>query len=379
MSYKLHQKLNVGGMAELWVATKEGADTFKKACAIKVIRSDLGDRDDFARMFMAEAKILSNMNHANIMPVMDLTMIDHSPAIVMDLNIGGDLNQIFRQCFDAGALIPIPMLLYVVASVAQGLHYAHNFKDPMTGQPLDVVHRDISPGNILLGVDGKVRVSDFGIAKAANRGFETDAGQVKGKYVYMSPEQLQNKTLDHRSDIFSLGVVLWEGLAGRFRFGQLPELAIYEKLAQAPRFESLLDLNPNVSAALNDVVMKCLSVDPHQRYRTAADLARDLHRQLMSEFSSFTPEKLGKFVERLLKSQVDQIQQMLQKALAVGADRSDWVPSQPLQMSVAKDPVEPKTPVSQLASQEVLKVVRSTPSQTSQRRFYRQLGLALIR
>jgi serine/threonine protein kinase len=316
MAYTLHQKFNAGGMADLWLATKEGPDGFKKVCAVKVIRSDLGDRDDFARMFLAEAKILSNMSHANIMPVMDLTTIEQSPAIVMDLNIGGDLNQIFRQSFDSGALIPIPMLLHVIASVAQGLHYAHNFKDPVTGQALAVVHRDISPGNILLAIDGKVRLSDFGIAKAQNRGFETDVGQIKGKYTYMSPEQLQNKSLDHRSDLFSLGVVLWEGLAGRFRFDQLPEVAIYEKLSHAPEFESLLELNANVSTSLNDIVIKCLKSDPSQRYRTAGDLARDLERQLITEYASFSPEKLGRFVERSLKSQVERIQQTLQQALS---------------------------------------------------------------
>jgi serine/threonine protein kinase len=316
MSYKLQQKINSGGMAELWIATKEGSEGFKKACAVKIIRSDLSDREDFAKMFMAEAKILSNMTHANIMHVMDLTTIDQSPAIVMDLNIGGDLGQIYRQSFDAGALIPIPMLLYVIASVAQGLHYAHNFKDPMTGQLMAVVHRDISPGNILLSVDGKVRLSDFGVAKAANRGFETDVGQIKGKYSYMSPEQLQNKSLDHRSDLFSLGVVLWEGLAGRFRFHQLPDLAIYEKLAQFPQFESLLDINSNVSAALNEIVSKCLATDPGMRYRSALELARDLEKQLNDEFSSFSPEKLGKFVERSLKSQVDLTQNILRQALS---------------------------------------------------------------
>jgi serine/threonine-protein kinase len=315
MSYTLHKKINSGGMADLWFATKDGLEGFKRALAVKVIRSDFMDRDDFAQMFTAEAKMLSNMNHANIMPVIDLTTIDKSPALVMELNIGGDLSQIFRHSFDAGALIPIPMLMHIVSCIAQGLDYAHNFKDPLSGQALGVVHRDISPGNILLATDGKVRLSDFGIAKAANRGFETAVGQIKGKYAYMSPEQLRNKALDRRSDVFSLGVVLWEGLAGRFRFGSLPEFSIHEQLISDPVFQDLTKINENVSVALNEVVMKCLRPDPNERYRRAVDLARDLDRQLALEFSSFTPEKLGRYVERSLKNQVDEFLIFLRQAL----------------------------------------------------------------
>lgn len=328
MAYTLHKKINSGGMADLWFATKDGLEGFQKALAVKVIRSDFMDRDDFAQMFTAEAKMLSNMNHANIMTVIDLTTIDNSPALVMELNIGGDLSQIFHNSFDAGALIPIPMLMHIVSCIAQGLDYAHNFKDPLSGQYLGVVHRDISPGNILLATDGKVRLSDFGIAKAANRGFETAVGQIKGKYAYMSPEQLRNKALDHRSDVFSLGVVLWEGLAGRFRFGSLPEFTIHEQLINDPVFEDLTKINENVSVGLNEVVMKCLRPNPNERYRRAVDLARDLDSQLLLEFSSFTPEKLGRYVERSLKNQVDEFMILLRQALV---ERGS--PAQPNQMS----------------------------------------------
>lgn len=376
MSYTLHQKINAGGMADLWLATKGGADNFKKVLAIKVIRSDMGDRADFTRMFLAEAKILSNMSHANIMPVIDLTTIEHSPAIVMELNVGGDLSQIFHHSFGAGAFIPTPMILHIIWAVANGLHYAHSFKDPLSGQPLQIIHRDISPGNILLAVDGNVRLSDFGIAKASNRGFETTVGQIKGKYAYMSPEQLQNKPLDHRSDLFSLGVVLWEGLAGRFRFESTSDLDMYEKLSQPPNFENLSDLNPDVSKSLNQIVMKCLSPNPDQRYRNAAELARDLQRHMLTEFSSFSHEKLGKFVERSLKNQVEQLQTLIQRSLTQATPRADAIqasterasseaPSSKASQTPAKsEPSKPSRPSLEASSDSKASQASARPEQS---------------
>jgi serine/threonine protein kinase len=315
MAYKLVKTLNRGGMADMWLGVSEGPDGFMNPWAIKLVRSDYAHRQDFEQMFAVEAKMLSKMHHPNILGIHEYVPLEGLPAIVMDLNIGADLGQLYRNLFESNSFLPVPMLLYVGAEIAKALHYAHTYRDPVTREPSPIIHRDVSCGNILVSVEGLVRLADFGIAKARDRGFETAVGQIKGKYSYMSPEQLQNKTLDGRSDIFSLGIVLWEGLAGKFRFHGLSDADIHSVLAQPPQFPDLKSLNPTVTDGLQDIIRKALQENPEHRFTSALELSRALEKILVLEYGDFSPEKLGYFVEKSQRGSVQELRDQISKAL----------------------------------------------------------------
>jgi serine/threonine protein kinase len=216
--YTLLRRIAVGGMAEVYVAKTGGVAGFEKLVALKVIHPRLSEDEHFTQMLVEEAKIAVLLTHVNIAQTFDLGKIDDTYFIAMEFIEGADAYRVMRRCTELRKAIPIDVATFIVAEMCSGLDYAHRKRDPDSGQPLDIVHRDISPQNVLISSAGEVKIVDFGIAKAASRSTQTEVGVIKGKYYYMSPEQAWGDPMDHRSDVFSTGVVLYELLTGRMLY-----------------------------------------------------------------------------------------------------------------------------------------------------------------
>lgn len=272
--YELMELIATGGMAEVYKARMSGVEGFQKIVAIKRILSHLTDNDEFVTMFIDEAKLAAQLQHPNIIHIYDLGKIERSYYIAMEFIDGKDLRSILRELEENGRKMPLPLALFIVSRLAAALDYAHRKKD-LQGRDMALVHRDVSPQNVLISFDGEIKLCDFGIAKAAVKASQTRVGALKGKLQYMSPEQAWGKGIDHRSDIFSLGLVLYELVTDRKGFTGDSELSILEQ-ARTPRLPRVRDLDPNIPEEVEQVVLKALQEHPDKRYQTARDMASDL-------------------------------------------------------------------------------------------------------
>ncbi|HEX6835558.1 MAG TPA: serine/threonine-protein kinase, partial [Polyangia bacterium] len=216
-SYQLLSQLAVGGMAEIYIARTHGVGGFEKLVALKVIHPNFSADPDFVQMLVDEAKLSVQLTHANIVQTFDLGRVDEQYYIAMELIDGIDLYKLLRRASEHEIDFPFEVAAFIAAEVAQGLDYAHRKRDAR-GRPLKIVHRDVSPQNVLVSFDGEVKIVDFGIAKAALRGQQTAAGVIKGKYYYMSPEQAWGDPIDARTDIFSAGILLYEMIVGQMLY-----------------------------------------------------------------------------------------------------------------------------------------------------------------
>jgi serine/threonine protein kinase len=295
--YQLLDRVAVGGMAEVFKAKRAGVEGFEKTVALKRILPHLSDNKEFVDMFVDEAKMVAGLTHPNIAQIFDLGKIDKSYFIAMEYVHGRDLRTIMKRAREKGLRMPLDLSLRVVSQVCAALEYAHRKKDER-GKPMGIVHRDVSPQNILLSFEGDVKLVDFGIAKAATKASSTDRGALRGKLLYMSPEQAWGRPIDRRSDVFSLGIVLYEMVTETKPFlGPGTELTILELVRQclvtAPR-----ELNPRVPEALDRVVMKALARDPADRYQDAGQMQRGLER-FLRERPPVTARDLARFLELL--------------------------------------------------------------------------------
>ena len=279
--YEILERIAAGGMAELYKAKRTGVEGFQKIVAIKKILPHLADDEEFVTMFADEAKLAAQLNHPNIIHIYDLGKIQAGGYfIAMEYVDGRDLRAIQQSGRDLGVPLPVPLAVYVASKVASALDYAHRRRDA-DGHELNIVHRDVSPQNILISYEGDIKLCDFGIAKAASKASKTQSGALKGKIQYMSPEQAWGKPIDRRSDLFSLGVVLHEMLTGERLFGGDTDINVLEKVRSAevvPPSQS----NPEVPQNLDAVVLKALAKEPDDRYANASDLLRDLDSVLYS-------------------------------------------------------------------------------------------------
>ena len=273
-NYLLVEKLGTGGMAEIWKAKMQGVEGFQKLVAIKRILPQFSHNQDFTTMFIDEAKLAAQLSHRNIVHIYDLGKLEDSYFIAMEYVEGTDLRRVNMALRERGDRMPVPLALFILSQMASALDYAHKRRDG-DGRDLNIVHRDVSPQNILLAKDGEVKICDFGIAKAASKASHTRAGSLKGKLQYMSPEQAWGKTVDYRSDIFSLGVVLYEMLAGKHLFEGDSELSILEKVRH-PKVEAPSQFLPGLPKVIDDIVMKALQEEPDDRYTDAGHLFREL-------------------------------------------------------------------------------------------------------
>jgi len=274
--YQILKRLAAGGMAELFLARTTGIQGFQKVFALKRILPQLADNEDFVEMFLREAKLAATLEHPNIVHVSDFGKADDDYFFVMSYVHGRDLLSVLRAAAKKGKRIPIDCAIAISLGTCAGLHYAHEHKG-FDGKPLGLVHRDVSPTNVLVSYDGNVKIVDFGIAKAAAQNVNTRAGVRKGKASYMSPEQCRGASIDRRSDIWSIGVVLWEMVTMARLFKADNELAIMHKILHEVPPE-LRDMDPQAPGGLQEIIDKCLAHEPSQRYQTARELQQDLER-----------------------------------------------------------------------------------------------------
>lgn len=307
--YTLIDRIAVGGMAEIFLARQAGLEGFEKLIVIKRIRPHLSKQSSFVKMFLNEAKLAAQLNHPNIVQIYDLGKIGESYFIAMEYIFGRDMRRIIPKADSMGIPFPMVYALKIASSVCEGLYYAHQ-KTDLYGNPLNIVHRDITPENIFVSFDGTVKVLDFGIAKAANQIEQTRAGEIKGKLSYMSPEQCMGKPLDQRSDLFSLGVVLYEWLTGFKLFTGESEVAILKSITEGKIYRPSY-FKADIPEGVENILMKALEKDRDRRYQTAWDFQYDLD-QFLSQYE-FTPSNihLSNFLKQLFFDELEDEKQRL--------------------------------------------------------------------
>ncbi|RKG83571.1 PEGA domain-containing protein [Corallococcus sp. CA049B] len=293
--YLLLERVNVGGMAEVFIAKAFGVEGFERILAIKKILPTMAEDDEFITMFIDEARISVQLNHANIVHIHELGKHEDTYFIAMEYVAGRDVRTLLERYRRRKEIMPTAQAVFIVSKMCEGLDYAHRKKDAR-GQDLHIIHRDVSPQNILVSYEGEVKIIDFGIAKAANRSQKTQAGILKGKFGYMSPEQVRGMPIDRRSDIFAVGVLLYEMLTGEKLFVGESDFSTLEKVRNAdiplPR-----EFNPNISAGLEKVVLKALAREPEDRYQWASDLQEDLMRFLLAGDAIYSSKHLSGFMK----------------------------------------------------------------------------------
>jgi TonB family protein len=295
--YVIEEHIATGGMADVYKARMMGMEGFQKTVAIKRILSNLTDSDEFVRMFIDEAKLAAQLNHNNIIHIYDLGKVDRSHYIAMEYIEGRDLRSILEECRESDLKMPIELAIYVTNLLASALDYAHKKRD-FDNRALGLVHRDVSPQNVLISYDGDVKLCDFGIAKAASKASQTRAGALKGKLQYMSPEQAWGKDIDHRSDLFSLGLVLFEMLTNEKVFSGTSELSVLEQVRD-PIITAPSMKNSEVDSEVDRVIFLALNADREERYQSAEDMKRDLERIVKKKGWSADRSTLVTFLDGL--------------------------------------------------------------------------------
>jgi serine/threonine protein kinase len=274
----LLDRIGAGGMAEVFRAVAHGPEGFQRTFVLKRIRADQSSSPAFVEMFVNEARISALLDHQNIVQTYDFGQVDGCYFITMEYLRGRDLGAVLRVLRAREEALDPALAAFVAEAVATGLAYAHALEGP-GGEPLDIVHRDVSPANIMLLRSGGVKLLDFGVAKIngdLQAGENTATGVCKGKLPYLAPEQVRNQPLDARADVFALGVVLWEALTGRRLFLDTNDFQTMKNVMERP-IPPPSTLRPDMPTALDFVVVRALERDPDQRYQSAKAMAEDLH------------------------------------------------------------------------------------------------------
>jgi serine/threonine-protein kinase len=314
--YRVVDEIGVGGMASVHLARADGPGGFQKWVAIKRIHRHLAEDEQFIRMFLDEARIAARISHPNVAQVFDLGKQRDTYWIAMEYLHGEPLREIMRSVEEAGAPpMGAQIAAKVIADSAEGLHAAHELRDK-DGRLLNLVHRDVTPHNLFLTYDGAVKVVDFGIAKVTGRLSTTRAGTLKGKLAYMSPEQVQGIAIDRRTDIFALGVVLWELTTGRRLFRMDSDLETLERVQACvvPPPSSIVD---NYPVELESIVMRALAKDPNKRFPSAREMSRALQQYVMRAGAFVGPEEIGAYVKHVLSDRFQKREAHLQWAAEV--------------------------------------------------------------
>jgi len=319
--YLLLERINVGGMAEVFIAKAFGVEGFERILAIKKILPTMAEDEEFITMFIDEARISVQLNHANIVHIHELGKHDDAYFIAMEYVAGRDVRTILERYRRRKEIMPTAQAVFIASKLCDGLDYAHRKKDAR-GQDLHIIHRDVSPQNVLISYEGEVKVIDFGIAKAANRSQKTQAGILKGKFGYMSPEQVRGMPIDRRSDIFAVGVLLYEMLTGEKLFVGESDFSTLEKVRNAdvplPR-----EFNPNIPAGLEKVVLKALARETEDRYQWGSDLAEDLMRFLLAGDAIYSSKHLSSYMKEAFAE--DMLREAEKMERYAGIERPDQI------------------------------------------------------
>ncbi|MBK7860787.1 MAG: serine/threonine protein kinase [Archangiaceae bacterium] len=299
--YQIDRPLAVGGMAELYLARAHGIEGFEKQVALKRIRADLAHDGANVRMFLDEARLAAGLHHSHIAQVFDIGQDDGSYYFTLEYIDGHDVRQLKLAAAARGELIPVEHTLTIALAVTAALSYAHEHKDA-EGRPLQLVHRDVSPSNVLVSYNGEVKLVDFGIAKVSRRSEVTRVGTLKGKSDYMAPEQWKGEPVDQRTDLFSLGVMLYELTTGTRPFTAETDFALGQRVCteDAPRPSSRV---AGYSPALEEIVLRALAREPAARYQTAAAMLQELEALVRDERLNVSALGLKTYLQRLLPPQ----------------------------------------------------------------------------
>ncbi|MBN1115502.1 MAG: serine/threonine protein kinase, partial [Oligoflexia bacterium] len=301
--YYLLDKIAVGGMAEIWRAKTIGMEGFERVVAIKCILPSYTQNPEFNAMFVDEARIASTLNHSNIVRITNFGVIDDKYYHEMEFVDGRNMRQVLQKCQSARAGLPIDSSCYIISEILKGLHYAHMKYDPVTNQSLNIIHRDMSPQNIMVSFEGEVKIIDWGIAKAKGKMEETRAGILKGKFGYMSPEQANGDTLDKRTDIFSVSTVFYEMLTGERLFLSDNELNTLKKIQQC-NFPPPSRIEPGIDKELESIVLKGLEKDRNKRYQQSIEMHEALVHYLYKHYPSYTCSKLAKYIKDMFSTEI---------------------------------------------------------------------------
>lgn len=354
--YLLMEKLATGGMAQLFRAKIIGVQGFEKFIAIKQILPHLAEEKELISSFIDEAKLAALLNHQDVVQIYDFGNVEGSYFITMEYLFGKDLRMIANKSKEKGLPLRLEQCLYITSRICSGLDYAHKLKD-FQGKPLNIIHRDISPQNVIITYEGHVKIVDFGIAKARSQSTITQVGMIKGKVAYMSPEQAAGKTIDHRSDIFPTGILLYEMLSGKRMFtgDTLQILAKVRRAEFEPPEAAISDLPPKLYRILHLALAK----EPEQRYQSCGEMLADLE-ECMVEFSLRpTARGLAQYMKELFKEDIAAEEQVMREAAEAAAPAPEETkPARevPAAEKPAEKPIEePAVKVEEAAAQKLKK------------------------
>ena len=323
--YYLLKKLAAGGMGEIFLARQQGPAGFEKILVVKKVLAHLTENKEFVELFLGEARLAARMNHRNIVQVFELGEHQGSYFIAMEYVAGRTLREVIDAAARKKEKLPAEICRSIAEQICDGASYAHNLTD-VSGRALNIIHRDLNPQNVLISYTGDVKIIDFGIAKSDISTVKTEAGMIKGKFVYMSPEQSLAKRLDKRSDIFAIGISLYEMLTG---------INPFQKANIASTLEAVQRYDPSppsqfdrAHAPFDAIVAKALAKDRNWRYADAAEMQDDLRRIVVPR----SPERLGQLMVRLFRLQLDAEQQLLEDPEAAAR----LMPARPAPTAIAK-------------------------------------------
>jgi eukaryotic-like serine/threonine-protein kinase len=313
--YELMKQIAVGGMAQIFVAKQTGVQGFEKLVVIKLLLQQYSRNPELVRMFLGEARIAARLNHPNVVQIYDLGYAAGKHYIAMEFIHGENLDSILRTCRKRGNQVPIPFAIKIISQALEGLHYAHTKTDVM-GKPLNIVHCDVSPQNVLVSFDGVVKLVDFGIAKAASLYAEEKPEQIRGKVAYMSPEHIQGVScIDSRSDLFSLGVVFWELLTGKRYYGRAAKPEIVHHI-QTGQPKSPRESNSEIPVELERIVLQSLERDPKLRFQSALQMHSALEKFTQAQGLVVSTFQVGAFMQEQFKDKMDSLRQIFEAQAA---------------------------------------------------------------
>jgi serine/threonine protein kinase len=312
--YALVKLIGRGGMADVWIGKSYGASGFEKIVAIKLLAPYNVDKEDFQRALTDEARVLVHLKHPNIVDVYDLNFEAENPYLVMEYVEGTEFRDILRALRAKKQVLPLPLANYVISEVSKALSHAHERKDPQTGQPLQIVHRDVSPSNILISSQGDVKLSDFGIAKSALQSGHTQVGLIKGKFRYMSPEQAEGRALDGRSDMFALGLVYYECLFGVPAYDGSSDVGILQMARTGD-----VRIPQECPSEVRKLLAKLMAPKPQDRFADLTAFRRAFADEMTPRGWVGDRESFADFLNTLDLPQ-------LQKASEVRRQAEDWDP-----------------------------------------------------
>lgn len=320
--YILTERIAQGGMAEIHLGKLVGSDGFARACAFKRILPHYAQDNEFIEMFRNEANVAKQLQNKNIVQVFDFVSDGSSHMLVMEFVDGQDLRGVLSAAEQKGNRIPIELACYIAMETLSGLSYAHSAVD-VTGKSMGIIHRDVSPQNILLSYDGDIKLTDFGIAKAGSQHSNTRVGVLKGKFRYMSPEQASGYNIDARTDLFAVGIILYEMLtmARLFKGEDLAVLEAVRKCAITPPGQ--IAGNAHIPQELDVIVMKLLAKDLHLRYQSGREAVRDLSRFLYKHRPDFFVGELADYLQDLFREKLEAARERLRSTLALPTGHFD--------------------------------------------------------